>query len=89
MGYITFSISTKNHTGVKFAKVVSIDAIGVKKDHRSGGIGKRLMDYVIDIAKKQNCTTMELGVTEENTIARKFYEKIGMTVKNIKYSKNI
>ena len=68
---------------------MTIEAIGVDSNYQNKGIGKQLMDYVISIAKEQGCNTVALTVNKENITAIKFYEKLGMRVKNISYSMKI
>ena len=47
------------------------------------------MQHIIKLGKKECYTDIQLTVNEENTKAIKFYEKLGMRIKNISYSMKI
>ena len=49
----------------------------VLPDHRHNGIGTALLNHVFDRAKKCGCERINIGIVEENTILRKWYEKNG------------
>lgn len=89
VGYMTINIKEKNVHGMHYRRVLEVDAICVDEDYRSHGIGAALMEYANDIGAEQDCTDLYLTVNEENIHAIKFYEKIGMKVKNISYSMKI
>lgn len=45
--------------------------------HRHRKIGERLLKSAFEEAKKLNCTKMNIGIVEENTVLRKWYEAFG------------
>ena len=49
--------------------------IVVRKDCRNNGIGKILMEALIELAKKENKESLTLEVNEKNIPAIKLYEK--------------
>ena len=51
-----------------------IEDVAVDKDHRGKGVGKSLVEKLIDIGKQKNCDKIVLNTSEKNS---KFYEKIG------------
>ena len=51
-----------------------IEDVAVDKDHRGKGIGKSLVEKLIEIGKQKNCDKIVLNSSEKNS---KFYEKIG------------
>jgi len=51
-----------------------IEDVAVNKDHRAKGIGKSLVEKLIEIGKQKNCDKIILNTSEKNS---KFYEKIG------------
>ena len=61
-----------------------IEDIVVDNNHRKKGIGKKLYDYLLDKAIKENINAIELNVWSFNKSAIKFYESLGMSVKNMK-----
>ena len=46
---------------------------------RHKGIGKELLEHAFKKAKELNCMIMKIGIVEENTLLRKWYEKFGFT----------
>lgn len=60
-----------------------ISRIIVKKDLRGQGYGKKLMNYIIEYAKKEGYKELALGVNLDNYIALKLY--VGLGFNNIQY----
>lgn len=89
VGYVTFCIVEKENPILRFRKQLSIDDMCVDNKYRGQGIGSSLLKFIEKYAKEANCTDIYLTVNEENTNAIKTYEKFGMKVKNIAYSKEI
>ena len=44
------------------------------------------MEHILGVTRKYKCTDIDLTVNQENLTAINFYEKLGMKIKNIKYS---
>lgn len=61
-----------------------IDDIVVDKSSRGKGIGKKLYYFLKEEATKENIDAIELNVWAFNESAIKFYESLGMSVKNMK-----
>ncbi|MBR5959634.1 MAG: GNAT family N-acetyltransferase [Clostridia bacterium] len=51
--------------------------LAVLPEYRHGGIGGRLLKHAIDTAREQHCEVMNLGIVEENTVLRQWYERNG------------
>ncbi len=51
-----------------------IEDVAVDKDHRGKGVGKSLVEKLIEIGKQKNCDKIVLNTSVKNS---KFYEKIG------------
>lgn len=60
-------------------KRLYISRIIVKKALRGQGYGKKLMNYVIDYAQRNNYEELSLGVNLDNYIALKLYVSLGFT----------
>lgn len=58
--------------------------MGIRKEYRGIGLGKKLMQIVLDDAKKMGMTRVELDVREDNESAIKLYEKFGFMVEGTK-----
>jgi len=90
VAYANIKIKEANNVpGYDDRKILNLEAIGVEKQYRNRGIGTKLIEYIIDVGKQQGCTDFVLTVNQENVEAIKCYEKIGMKVRNIKYSMKI
>ena len=61
-----------------------IENLVVDKNHRRKGIAKKLFSYLTLKAKENNIDSIELNVWSFNTEAIKFYESMGMNIKNIR-----
>lgn len=64
-----------------------IDDIVVDNNYRRKGIGKALYEYLVNQAQNDKIDSIELNVWAFNMSAIKFYESLGMTVKNMKLEK--
>ena len=73
----------------KSRSIYFIDDIVVDKDYRHKGIGKKLYNYVLDKAKKNDIDSIELNVWAFNQNAISFYKSLGMSEKNIKYEQKL
>lgn len=56
---------------------LEIERIYLQSNYQRKGLGKRLFEKAIDIAKQEKIETVWLGVWEENLKAIKFYKKNG------------
>lgn len=81
-GY-AFCVIQKPHfsTSMKPLKTLYIDDLCVDETCRGQKIGTMLFDFVKAYAKEQGCYEVTLNVWEGNNNARRFYEKMGMSVK--------
>ncbi len=70
-------------------KTLLIEVLGIKSEYIYKGVGTEIMNFIIKLARKENYTDIELTVSPENARAIKFYEKLGMRVKNIKYQMKV
>lgn len=62
-------LSTRLYSG----KQIELDNVVVKAARRSQGIGRRLMSYIYDWARRQGCLTCELNSYVHNGGSHKFY----------------
>ena len=51
--------------------------LSVLPAYRHRGIGSRLLRHACETARDQHCTVMNLGIVEENTVLRTWYERSG------------
>ncbi len=67
--------------GYIFIRIIKPEAhilnIAVAKDYRRIGVGTELFEFGIDYIKKKGCKEVFLEVKENNTAAKRLYEKFG------------
>ncbi len=61
------------------SKVAHIEDIVIDKNKRGSGLGFKIINYLVDIAKEKNCYKVILNCSEENV---PFYEKCGFKQKS-------
>ena len=69
--------SVKWKVDAKYSDIFVIHTFVVHPNYFKLGIGKRLMNFADDIAKKSNIKSIRLDVYEKNVPAIKLYEKCG------------
>ena len=58
----------------------------VLPSHRHKKIGEKLLEHVFKVSKVNNCKIINIGIVEENTILKNWYQKFGFEHTNtIKY----
>ena len=78
-----------NNKIMKDRKFLNIENICIDKKHQKKGIGKKLYNQIIQLAKEKNIKNIELMVWEFNENAIKFYKNLGMSIKNLKFEQKI
>lgn len=68
-------------------KTLYIDDLCVDENARGQHIGKKLFEYAVDFARKQDCYNVTLNVWSSNTDAMRFYEKCGLIPQKITLEK--
>jgi len=59
---------------------LQIGNIAVMKEHRREGLGKLLMEQIVEQARARGCKSISLDVRESNKAAVELYEKFGFAV---------
>jgi ribosomal protein S18 acetylase RimI-like enzyme len=67
MGYSTFSARPR----------LNVHDLCVLAAHRGHGLGRRLMEGVIERARAAGCAAVSLEVRSDNAIARRLYQSLG------------
>jgi len=84
--------SIKHNLGdnlTKERKVAFIEYIIVSENYKRQKIGTKLYKYLSKILKNQNINAIELCVWGFNKDAIKFYESLGMNIKNMRFEEII
>lgn len=79
IGYATYFFAYYSWTG----KSMYLDDLYVNEKYRHQGVGKKLLDTVIDLAKNKKCKKMRWQVSNWNKNAQKFYEYIGAEIDDV------
>ncbi len=67
---------------VKARKILYVNSLCVAEEQRGNGLGKLMMEFVLDYGRKLNVDSIELGVSESNQSAVQFYNSIGLKTKS-------
>lgn len=54
-----------------------VEAVRVADSHQGQGLGKRLMEHAIDLARERGCRLVQLTSNKERADAIRFYEQLG------------
>ena len=54
-----------------------IEAVRVRDDYRSRGLGAALFDWAIEEARRRNCALVQLTTDKSRADAHRFYERLG------------
>jgi GNAT superfamily N-acetyltransferase len=66
--------------------VLYVDDLVTSASHRSQGYGKRLLAWLLEEAKKQQCQYLELDSGSQRLDAHRFYEREGLMKKAFHFS---
>ena len=78
-----------NNKIIRNRKILHIEDICVDENYQKKGIGKKLYNQILELAKEKNIDDIELMVWGFNENAIKFYENLGMSIKNLKFEQKI
>lgn len=70
---ITFTPSISFQGG----KRATVESVRVDEKYRGCGIGKEIMLWAIERARRENCHILQLTTNSERTDAHRFYENLG------------
>ena len=79
IGYATWFYAFFTWVG----KSLYMDDLYVKQEYRAKGIGSKLINTVIDFAKKENCNRIRWQVSSWNKNAIEFYRKLGAGINDV------
>ena len=67
---------------------ITVWNLGVLKEYRRKKIGTKMLQYIYDYAKDNNCDFIALLASPDNVVAQTFYENMGYN-KEVGYIKHI
>lgn len=77
--YLIYKVNNKRFYGSKGD--IQIREMGVRKDFQRKGIGTKLVNRILDLAKEIKSAQVVLGVRKDNVNAVSFYDKNGFKLK--------
>ncbi|MFF9485714.1 GNAT family N-acetyltransferase [Streptomyces sp. NPDC014676] len=60
-----------------------IEAVRVHADERGSGLGSRLVEWAIDVSRREGCQLVQLTSDNTRTDAHRFYERLGFTASHM------
>jgi diamine N-acetyltransferase len=79
VGFASFFFAYYSWSG----KAVYLDDLYVTDAYRKQGIGKKLLEAIIDVAKKEQCKKVRWQVSNWNNDAINFYKKMGAAIDDV------
>jgi aminoglycoside 6'-N-acetyltransferase I len=76
-GVVVGMISAVDYVHPDKARQLWINEVGVAPSHRRRGIGRRLLDAMLEHGRSLGCTEAWLGTEDDNVPARGLYESAG------------
>ncbi|MDR1781947.1 MAG: GNAT family N-acetyltransferase [Bacilli bacterium] len=95
---ITYLVARDNNEVIAFASihyhlllhhvglVAELEELYVFENYRKQGIARKLVNKIIEEAKKKDCELIELASNIKRKEAHKFYEKIGFSKTHYKFT---
>lgn len=85
IGFASFYFTYYSWSG----KGLYLDDLYVKQLYRKQSIGKKLLDAILDLAKKEQCKNVRWLVSEWNLNAINFYKRMGATIDKVDLNCNL
>lgn len=72
-----FQITYTTYLSLKGGKRATVESVRVSSDMRNKGIGSKMLEHAIDLAKSNGCFMVQLTTDKTRTKAHNFYKKLG------------
>ncbi|MDR1981314.1 MAG: GNAT family N-acetyltransferase [Tannerellaceae bacterium] len=70
-------VAFENFSTFKVSPMINIHDLIVLPEYRGKGIGRRLLQAVVDIGEQKNCNRITLEVRKDNLTAQQLYKNMG------------
>ncbi len=80
LGYAFCVYQQSGNHSLHHIRTLYIDDLCVLEGIRGKGIGRKLYEYVLEVARQNGCYNVTLNVWECNPGAKRFYEKCGLQI---------
>ena len=81
----TCSLIIIDNLGHKGAKLAVAESMIISQEYRGQGVGSRLMKFVMEKVKEENCYKLMLSSNKKRIEAHKFYEQLGFQQHGISF----
>jgi GNAT superfamily N-acetyltransferase len=89
-GYALIFISRFNQNAFQVARsAMQVDQFAVLEKFRSKGVGKKLMEFLVELARKEKLSRIDLNHWEKNDSARAFFGGQGFQYYNARMYKEV
>lgn len=75
--FVAMANTFKNYSTFKGKPLLNIHDLIVLPKNRDKGLGKKLLEEIIQLAKDEGCCRVNLEVREDNLYAQKLYRRLG------------
>jgi len=65
-----------------------VDQLGVHPTHRSLGVARELLDYVVRLAGERGVSSVELNTWSFNTTSHQAFQRCGFVAKNVRFERS-
>lgn len=79
IGYVTYFFAYYTWIG----KSLYMDDLYVRNEYRGKGVGSKLINQVIELAKQEGCKKLRWQVSEWNLPAIEFYKSLGASIDGV------
>lgn len=73
----TAQLTWVRHLTYRGGLMCVVESVRVRSDRRGSGLGRRLMDHVIGLARERGAARVELTTNAQRERAQKFYRELG------------
>lgn len=88
VGYILCMVKTRKENEFQFEKeMLYVDQISINEKFRKKGVGKKLMEKALDLAKELQLSEIQLDHWVQNEEAGNFFKQMGFEYYNYKMKK--
>lgn len=81
----TCSLIVLDNLGHQGARLAVVESVIVERNHRGQGIGKLMMDHVMELAREEKCYKLMLSSNKKRVPAHEFYRKLGFKQHGISF----
>ena len=90
VGYVCASVVERQRdTLCNPRRFVDLDQLSVRGSHRRRGVGRALVDAVVEFARKNGIREIQLSVWWGNRVARAFYRNLGFRLVREYYQRRV